>query len=975
MSSRDLLLGHARDLLRRRQMDHAEFEKVMHETDPALHVPVGQAALERLELIESRSTSVAPSISEGRRMRDNPADTVAAASELHRQNVMLQAELGRLRETQAHASHWRGDIVASPDTLDALDEKRLLREVDALTITQRQSRQASKKDNVSRSPSTLMRRLISRLADAESSTAASSQNEPPMRQASTVEERAILPPRQRSLQQEPRARAAVPPPPTPSKTQYSLGAYSRAALRTLSSEKHASRHDSTLPRVANVPPSSSSPMMRRTPLRVAASRVLDGHGPPQTAVEALYAASPAGSRSNRSPPRLPSSPPTSQLARRIASLDAMHLRDCVDLAVVWNHPLVIDQAVVPLLLADLRQHASLPQHAARTRGALCTLIGLGNLAAGAYDCLFQSLLTGAMDKKLVALAIRRVGGERALDDLLQLLAGPSVSPSVAIAAAYAIGLDWGDGCVGSERTGRTVCATFHFPGHIASDSPGDIRFLDMGVRAEGARASRKYLTITPQAPNFTEHHFVFDFHSAQQRLVHIMTSTAPPVEVSSRYPDAAWVENALADCVERLAQQGSRSVAELPPCVPADLVSLRRHAGSSPVAALRGPIRIPAGLVSTLLRRLSQVNVHATLLQQLLLTYADLPVNVTASSLHEVIRIACDRAESWPPSVIAVACETLAWVAGAAASYQDAAVSLLQHGLGHPSSQVANAAAAGLRNLRKLAVSLRGPLCQAWQVDGRVEGELAVGALLAMGSAGTESLLRVLTSARNGGRCDHVAVVASTLSQDSMTALSDTDRERLSAALLDLVLTQPSDLGDDALIPAVAAIGTLSLAPLAAPLASALVDHDGVETTPMLSELINLFDDARFSVRFKGELAKKLANSGGAAAHTELLKLLFQDPDPVVRAAVASALAPFVLLHLHPLTLAILDADDTVVAAALSSLASCKFESLVQALQTTHSRLVGKIAVNCEEFLVQRSHELVQAVYDFLQVARLATAT
>ncbi|KAF8283067.1 hypothetical protein TcBrA4_0077480 [Trypanosoma cruzi] len=123
---------------------------------------------------------------------------------------------------------------------------------------------------------------------------------------------------------------------------------------------------------------------------------------------------------------------------------AMWCRDWFALTALVNSPDAIRHVILPLLLLELlEQNESNEQDASdansRMSHILCALIGLGGLAAGVLSLLLDMLTKSLGCPRLVALAIRAVGGDEGLHALCRLARCEQMDQGVHTAAVYGIG--------------------------------------------------------------------------------------------------------------------------------------------------------------------------------------------------------------------------------------------------------------------------------------------------------------------------------------------------------------------------------------------------------------------------------------------------------------------------------------------------------------------------------------------------------
>jgi hypothetical protein len=684
--------------------------------------------------------------------------------------------------------------------------------------------------------------------------------------------------------------------------------------------------------------------------------------------------------------------PRHRLRREVeAGLVDNDARCCMALSVVLNQPAVLAAVVAPLVTAQLQARTDAESKLSQL---LCAAAGLGAIAAPALQTLLDMLITGVGDRKLVGLAMRAVGGTKALDELIQL-ADTSTTASARATACYALGL------LSNPVSGHTAVlvrpsadddASTRRPGSYgASRGPTRVDLCQLDDDPITPMNTLDGTTVAPPAvndgpigdddtsaftvraklPAYRSTHIVLDFAAARRLLLQYLAS--PQCASASAYSTLGDVLATFCAACRSWGGDAAKAASPLKNAVapllsaPTPLTLSGCYAGNAAANHALGE-----RIVGCLLHRLGVPGEHASVRCQAMLALQQLP---RTWSLHAVAPLlehaggslgaAEDTAVTAARCLGSIACRHPDRRA------QEAAVDLLCRWVtrGATAAIVVNSllglAAIGLP-AGPAAPAVRETLLAVLDAgaDGADDQKVAracMACLTAMGSAGVDSLLQVLRDVSRP-----VAVRVAVAQALSGPDVPKTLREPIARLLAEIVTHEHTN--DALLRHVVFAFARVAIAPKAVPLRG---DEEAAgKRAPPLPEAALLEDIAadvdRYHLSVRLAAADALAVHGGAAGEVRLLHLLLKSRLAAVRATAANVLVHTGGSPAVGLLLASNDVDGTVREEALASLQRIGLPRIVD---TVRGPQRGKLLValkSCRDFLQFQHDDFMVALRDEL---------
>lgn len=645
------------------------------------------------------------------------------------------------------------------------------------------------------------------------------------------------------------------------------------------------------------------------------------------------------------------------------AFSASDVRYWLAMTALLNQPTVLKAVVVPVLTTQLRSRDAAASRE-RTNNILCCLAGLGHVAADALPVLVEMLLAASGDRKLVALALRCVGGHKAIDELVRIIAS---NPSAATkgAAAYALGL------MAEARPGHTAVLCVNM-GPAAKQQQLSLIRLGVDDHVDASARDRSpprrtvgSLSLKLKEPDYVPTHAVLDFGLVMRHLQQYLASSR--AQQSAPYPALGSVLTTFCSSLALLAEHAAltQSAETLASGLRSQLSSI---ASSSPLssaqlegsyASLQLGQRHREGVVDALVHQLGVDTAQPAVQEQVLLALAALPRTMTAPTLGPLMRLARGRLARGP-TVLAATAVTVATLAAHHTDKpaQRAAVEWLTELVLHKDSNVRHCAVEGLAILRGDAVSAASIVYERWFRDSALEADAAMNCLAALGDHGLKLMLTLLCDTSHPP--SFRGKVALHLRPPHV---SKSFAGPVTEALAGVIA---NEVAEDDLIPdALESYALLAVAPHAVPL------RDNEEAAPVatrcprlpaLDSLTEVMVHPAASAGVRRVAADVIARHGGAVAEVALLQLLLKHDDALVRACAASGLVHTGASPCVGLLLAANDTDELVRNAALQSLDEIGLPDILAALRGPQASKARVALRCCTDYLRYSDDDLIRNI-------------
>ena len=756
----------------------------------------------------------------------------------------------------------------------------------------------------------------------------------------------------------------------------------------ISRTPHTAEKKSDIPR-SNPPPRATPPEPLRTPKVISAAPApIPFVSPRQEHVDAEpEQVSPLSDSENESPAKtFPSlrklpllqllaeinvSDPGTVRATLLEMLQSRTLRDCLVLTSLTNVYCVLESVIAPLLVNELSAVPATRDDPRRSQ-LLCAIAGLGPAASVAFDVLMEMLQSGAGDRKLVCLALRCVGGARAVHALCRVV---QTNPSARIrgTAAYALSL------VGVEIAGKTVA--------VCIDSPqfrGKIAFYQPETTSTNHVQRGVPSMMALKAPEYRVTHVVLDADVVARHVLQLLHS--PRYKPAQPYPWHASVLRDFFDTVKAVRPKAGFSEAllkEVPGLEDEAAVAL---SASKETRFLAGVIeevkenpRLRELITTTLLQQLLSDN-DDVVAEQILMTLTALPEDLVSGLLPQLQSFAQQTIQqSRSQQLVVVSLLCLGRIAGFCHQKrrEDKNVIAVVDVLG----SALESAAWKERQAACVALGSVGPAAERFvpvivrQMERRAI--LAASAARTLGCCGENGILQLsavlqqqqLPSELRAEVAKGIAELHLPLGKETTAAWIDT----LAAGLSSVITQERHVLNKETLVvECIAALGAL-LAPLtekrlptdfSEPLS---VGGSSRDEGPLVQLLLPVIENGDTSRTIQLSAADALGKYGGLHGEAALCRLAMNSVSPNVRSAAIVALRHQRGSPIRPLALALLDQSDIVRAAALDTLQSIGAQDLLEAIRRRPPDQQQQLRALFNDFLtLHRPNELVRSLHEAL---------